>query len=360
MFTHNPQKKLYVPQEPGLAEIKEKLSGRHDFFSKFKGPEQNPDGHRKKDWRAIEFTSETFAELAKHPKIEIVKQFDASKYPVNCQSEDGKLLLVVMSPPTHLDWAAPINQGEGRYNTDKPDRLLATYQFLSLVLANLDHGVKVIIIEPDPDRKEGTFTRDIGFAIKEFFFQARLVKPIRQHEQATVIGGIKPPKGVLIEGGNIMLGDGLIFVGVGDRTNWQAVEWLKFIVDKLAINMEVVPIQLKDGILHLDCAFCPIEKRNGNGGAAIVSPHAFGSEKDLELIRKMYGNTMEVSEAEFQNLVTNLISLDRQVRIASPDATNVHALLEKLGMHPVLIEYFELIKAEGAWRCTELAVAREN
>ncbi|MEM2137877.1 MAG: arginine deiminase-related protein [Candidatus Anstonellaceae archaeon] len=361
MLQYSPQKKLYVPKEPQLASIMERLGERHDcFFSKLKAPEQNPNGYREPDWRAAQFTSEMLSALSSHPKIEIVKQFDASKYPVNCQSEDGKLLTVVMSPPTHLDWNKPINQGEGRHNTDKPDRLLATWQFLNLVLANLDHGVRVVIIEPDPDRKEGTFTRDIGFAIKNSMFLANMVSPVRRSEEATIAGGIKPPAEVLVEGGNIVLGDGVVFVGIGDRTNREAVEWLKFMVDKLGINLEVVPIQLKEGILHLDCAFCPIEKRNGNGGAAIVSPHAFASERDLELVKKMYGNTMEVTETEFQSLVTNLLSLDKDVRIASPDATNVHGLLEKLGIHPVLIEYFELIKAEGAWRCTELAVAREN
>jgi len=278
----------------------------------------------------------------------------------NCPSEDGKLLAVVMSPPTYLDWDKAINEGEERHSKDKPDRLLATWQFINLVFANLDHGVKVIIIAPHTDRKEGTFTRDIGFAIKQFLFLANMVSPARKSEEAAITGGIKPPPEVLIEGGNVILGKDTVFIGIGDRTNMEAAEWLRHMVDSLCIGMEVVPIMLKEKILHLDCAFCPIEERNGKPGAAIISPHAFALEKDLEKIRKMYGKAVEVSERDFQNLATNLISLDRNTRIASPDAKEVHALLKKLDIAPVLIEYFELIKAEGAWRCTELAFEREN
>ncbi len=360
MPSYIPQAKLYQPKAPELLEMKRALSERHGFFSKLPSPLQNPHDYREKDGRAVDFTSEMLSALGKHPQIMIVKQFDASLEKIFCASEDGKLLAVVMSPPTHLDWKEPINAGEEDYMNDKPDRLLATFQFLNLVLANLDHGVKVIIIEPGENRKEGTFTRDIGFAIKQHFLLANMVKPERQAEEGTIMGGIKPPPEVRIEGGNVILGNGVIFLGVGDRTNPEALEWLRHVVDALGINMEVVPIYLKEKILHLDCAFCPIEERDGNSGAAIIRPQAFVNEKELQLIRKMYGRTKEVSDLDFKRLAANLMSLDRGCKIANPEAHEVQQLLHELNIIPILIEYGELIKADGAWRCTELAIGRKN
>lgn len=361
MFHNSAQPNLYLPKNEGLLRIRSHLGARHDFFSKHRlAPPQNPFDYREADGQAIDFTHEMLAALAKLKNVKIVDRFDASQWKVNCPSEDGKLLVVVMSPPTHLDWEKPLNELEKDFMHDKPDRLLATWQFLNLVLANLDHGVSVVIIKPGESRKEGTFTRDIAFAIKQFLFLAAIVEPERQAEEWTITGGIKPPHGVLIEGGNVILGKDVIFLGIGDRTNSEALEWLKGAVDKLGINMEVIPIHLREKILHLDCAFCPIEERDGNSGAAIIRPQAFVDERELRLIEKMYGKVKEVSEPDFKKLATNLMSLDRTCRIANPNVPEVEQLLRELRVIPILVEYGELIKAEGAWRCTELAVQREN
>jgi N-dimethylarginine dimethylaminohydrolase len=118
-------------------------------------------------------------------------------------------------------------------------------------------------------------------------FASNMVMPARFPEEKWIAGAIKPPQGVFIEGGNVILGKDEVFLGIGDRTNREAAEWLH---GQLGTGKQVVPFLLKPGVLHLDCAFCPIEERDGTQGSALVYSGAFESPKDLQLLQSMYGD----------------------------------------------------------------------
>lgn len=359
---HTPHRQGRVIQslDKQLVGIRASLSPLFNELSKFKPPPENPSGYRQIDGRAVAYTQYAMEDLKKHPLVRIVERFDASREEVYCASEDGRLQVVVMSPPTFLDWKKGINEQEKKYLLHKPDRLVATDQFLSLVLANLNHGVEVVIILPDPQRKEGTFTRDIAFAVMQHLFLANMESDVRKPEEETVVGWIKPPKEAIIEGGNVILGNGVVFVGVGDRTNTEAVEWLKTTFSALGISLEVIPLRLKKGILHLDCAFCPIEERDGSPGLAIIRPQAFSREKDIALLKKMYGQMKLVSKGEFYGLGANVLKLDKSTYIFNPKTPSVAKTILRLGIDGIPVDYHEINKGEGLYRCTELSTKRKN
>jgi hypothetical protein len=81
----------------------------------------------------VEFTQLLLSELERHPKIRVVDSFEAAAQKVACNSEDGRIISAIMSPPTYLDWESPINEGEKDYTHNKPDRLRACFQHFNMI-----------------------------------------------------------------------------------------------------------------------------------------------------------------------------------------------------------------------------------
>lgn len=292
------------------------------------------------------------------PLVEVAGSFDASKHIVECKSEDGKLKGAAMSPPDGLDWdnGHPLNEKEA--HSKKPDRFLASQQWVGLVDILLKHGVQLTILYPNG--KEGVYTRDVAFVIDEKLFVSNLKEPIRQPEQKLIRGGILPPPEVIIEGGNVILGNGdSVFLGVeGDgRTNREAVEWLQ---GELGGRREVIPIKLQPGVLHLDCAFCPLEKKGNGTPSALVYTEAFANPKDVELIAKRYPNFLHLTYGEYDNLGLNMLKLDRQTVIVHHAHERIGRLLKKEGYGAIRYDYSELILGGGSYRCTFMPFLREN
>ncbi|MCX6769223.1 MAG: arginine deiminase family protein [Candidatus Micrarchaeota archaeon] len=313
---------------------------------------------RQIDKKAVEFTKLMLDELAFHPKITIVEKFDAGKAKVDCRSEDGKLKSVVMSPPTYLDWAGSgINKNEELFKDNKPDRYKAAVQHFGLIMKLVERGISVTIIKPGKDMLEGVFTRDIMFAIDGKIYFSNLKKKERQPEEKSIVGGVKPESEVTIEGGNVVLSKDVVFLGIGDRTTPNAAEWLR---GQVGSARKVIPIVLKPGILHLDCAFCPLEERNGKPGAALIYPQAFENAADIALLNRMYGKIEAVGESEYEMLGPNVLKLDKGTSIANQEAKGIAQMLKKFGIDVITHNYGEIIKAGGAYRCTYAAVEREN
>lgn len=310
------------------------------------------------DNKAVEYTRNKLEIYKKLPLVEVAHSFCTGRHEIACKSEDGRLKSAVMSPPTYLDWAVPINEKEA--HSKKPGRLRATQQWFGLVDILLKHGVRVAILEPDFSRKEGVYTRDVAFAIDGRLFAANLKEPVRKGEQKLVEGATAPPPEAIIEGGNVILGNGdSVFLGVGGegRTNLLAAEWLQ---GQLGTKREVVPIMLKPGVLHLDCAFCPLEKNGNAPTSALVYSGAFENPKDLEMISKRYPNVLELSHAEYDSLGLNVFKLDRRTVIVHNASERIAKLLRQLGIEVIRYDYSEIIKGGGSYRCTFMPIQREN
>jgi N-dimethylarginine dimethylaminohydrolase len=357
--------KLYRPSSPVLASVESRIHSKFFELKDIPAPSQNITGYREIDQRAVELTKNIIDEFSQFkslngtaPKVNIVERFDASQVKIACTCEDGKLLSAVMSPPTYLDWESGICEGEKTYINNKTDRLIATMEHFGMMLAILDREAEIHLILPDENVKEGVFTRDVAFSIDGKFFKANLAKPERRHESARIVGGVEPPAEVIIEGGNIVLGSDFLFIGINDRTNLEAVEWLKGHVDREIITFNMSKENPK--VLHLDCVFCPIEKRNGNQSLAFTYAAGFENKADVETIRKIYGRTQEVGEHDYRLLGPNVLKIDSHSYIVNQGAHRITNILRANGIESTELSFGEITKAEGAWRCTFAATSRNG
>lgn len=311
-------------------------------------------GMRQIDQRAVLLAKHFDSGIVGNPLVEVVGAFDASKKKISCKSGDGKLLAAAVSRPTYLDWAKPLNNKEKEYAGNKPDRMKAVVEHELFLQILISYGVELTLIESALTRPEAVYTCDIGFAVGSKFFRANLVEKARSGEHEMIIHAIVPPKEVKIEGGNVLLDDKAVFVGIGDRTTPNAVEWLQH---ELGTSYEVVGLRLKKGILHLDCAFYPIDEKKGK---AFIYYQAFEKGADLEKLHKIYWNSMPVSKREFDNLGPNVLRLDKFTAIVNPNAFNIAKQLLALGIKVIMLPYDELIKGGGSYRCTYLAYHRKD
>jgi N-dimethylarginine dimethylaminohydrolase len=289
--------------------------------------------------------------------VEVVDKFDASAAKVFCRNDRDTLKHVAVSLPTYLDWAGEgITLAEALNAGNKPDRFLAVKQHRAFIDIFLAHQVKVTVVAPSEDCLEGVYIRDVAAAIDDKFILANMVANARQPEEKTVTGGVKPPLGVEVEAGNIVLDGNQIFVGVGRRTNWAAVEWLKDVVGN---SREIIPLELLDIALHLDCVFSPGRRPNGHPGGAIIYEAAFAKSDDLKILRKMYGKLHNLPEGEYQKLGANQVWLNPDTPITSAHCPIATAILKEMHFNPIEVDLSQVALAEGLGRCSSLPILRQ-
>ena len=175
---------------------------------------------------------------------------------------------------------------------------------------------------------------------------------------------VKPPSDLRIEGGDIVLLQGRVLVGVGSdparaRTGAEAVEFLKGIFPE----REIIPIAIrasddsrddpKQHVLHLDCAFQPI----GADSAILFDEGFVGSPGPiLDLIAD--DHLLRVSGEEMFHLWPNLFSVSPTTVVSAPSFARLNAEIRALGVNVVEVPYEEVTKLGGLFRCSTLPLRR--
>ena len=151
-----------------------------------------------------------------------------------------------------------------------------------------------------------------------------------------------------IEGGDVVVGDKIIFVGVSSRTNLNAIEELKKVLIFKGIKKEVISINFDNSMLHLDCVFSLIGKES-----ALVSPYVY----DKEVVEKYIKNIIYVTKEEADNFATNIVYLGDKKLVTSN--ISIGNKLKKLGYDVKILDYTEIVKGEGSVDCSTLDLLRE-
>ncbi|MBI5222969.1 hypothetical protein HY990_00960 [Candidatus Micrarchaeota archaeon] len=288
--------------------------------------------------------------------IQLVDSVSAGICGVNAKDERGKVRTVVVSLPAYLDWGTPINQAEAANMDNRPNRSKAVIEHFGFIMALVSHGIEVQLLPPKENIPEGVYTRDIGFVAGKKLIHCNMGADVRKPEQEQLIGGIIPPREVMIEGGNVVLEGDLLFLGTGDRTNLAAVKWLQEVV---GTEFEVINVPLKPGILHLDCAFGPIAKPNGHPGGALVYESAFADPASVTLLKKVYGKLHGISQTEAKLLGTNGFWINPETVFVNPRCEKVIEILNNLGTEVIHLPMDEVVLGEGYARCSTLPLVRE-
>ncbi|MCC9134799.1 dimethylarginine dimethylaminohydrolase family protein [Pontibacter silvestris] len=210
--------------------------------------------------------------------------------------------------------------------------------------------------------------RDLGVAIGKRFLICNMAKKSRRYEVAGIFQFINDERShepnvvipdsptCFIEGGDIIVDKGKVWVGISQRTN---EEGLDFLAATFGDEFDVIPVYAKalsegENVLHLDCMFNPV----GENNALIYSD---GFREIPKEIKQTY-QLIEVSQQEQQALATNVLSLSRNKVISRshPDCKRVNNLMRQVGIEVIEINFNGAPATGGSFRCCTLPLLRTS
>lgn len=277
---------------------------------------------------------------------------------LNVFTEYEQLKKVLMASVSTFQLHKPINRTqEYYYKIAPPDKSILLEEQEQFFDVLRDNGVDIILATPRNDCTNQLNTRDVAFVVGNSFVVSPMKEPIRQQEHLAldpVISSLEStdkifrPNSGVIEGGDIILDSNRIYVGISQRTNKIGYNWL---VEKYSNEFEIVPIFLEEGFLHLDVVF------------NLISPkHALIYEKgimasSLELLVSRYC-VISTPEQEQINLPTNVFSINPEIVVADKRNKITNKYLCELGKKVIEIDFSEISKIGGSFRCSTCPLVR--
>jgi len=220
------------------------------------------------------------------------------------------------------------------------------------------------------------FARDIAFVVDDKIIKSNTL-PERAKEFSAIKGVlnkisseniIELPDDCHIEGGDVILHNDYIFIGVYNgpdysnlktaRTNYFAVEVLKtiFPLKKIkALELKKSNINPKENALHLDCCFQPIGR-----GKALIHKQAFLNQSDYNFLKKFFGteNLFQINKDEMASMYCNIFSISENVIISDKRFERLNNWLTENGFFVESISFKEVSKLGGLFRCSTMPLKR--
>lgn len=299
---------------------------------------------------------------------------------LNINSETSKLKEVLIgnsynfkSPLNFRDLYDPtslLNYLKGKY----PNKFQLQRQLSELKKTLIKYGVKVH--ELDTEDTNQIFARDLGFVIDDNFIISSII-PDREKELNglrsllnNIKNVIKLPKSAHIEGGDVVVTKEHVFIGYYDkndyknqitaRTNKKAIKIIKDLIK----NKEVFPIGLikssvspSENALHLDCCFQPVAKNK-----AVMCKEAFANKIELNFLISYFGeqNIFDITLKEMSKLYCNFFSINENTVVTDKRFTRLIRWFRDIGMNVEKIDFSEISKLGGLFRCCTLPLYREK
>lgn len=219
-----------------------------------------------------------------------------------------------------------------------------------------DYGVEVEYLTPKEGLTEGVYTRDIAFTLGEDIFIAKMAHPPRVGEENNLIQWLNL-QGIQhqdlfddhIEGGDVLIDQDTIYIGVSNRTTEAAIKHVR----SLLPNFNIIDLPFSDKFLHLDCIFNILSPTE-----ALIYPGEFPKEKE-DYLRSRY-NLIEVSTKEQESLGTNVLSIGHRRVFSHSENSGVNESLRHHGYEVIEVDFSEIIKSGGAFRCCSFPLVRAS
>ncbi|UII33061.1 arginine deiminase family protein [Fulvivirga ulvae] len=248
-----------------------------------------------------------------------------------------------------------------------PDANTLSPEFKAFKQTLEDYGIEVLVPQYVGKFVYDQLTpRDIGITIGEKFVVCNMAKKSRRYEVTGVFPFINamngdepsilvPDHSILLEGGDIIVDNGHIFVGISQRTNVEGFEYLK---KHFGEEFSVIPVYCRslsegENVLHLDCAFNPVGEHH-----ALIYTDGF---KEIPNEIKEHYHLIEVSVEEQAELATNVISLDKNTVISRDHekCRRVNNLMRAAGIKVIELTFNGAPSTGGSFRCCTLPLVRE-
>lgn len=273
-----------------------------------------------------------------------------------CVNEYDPLKKVVLCEPQHMRISEIINETQRYYADENIDRELAAKQHDSFVQSLQAQGIEAILLPHVEEYPEQVFTRDIGFTIGQKLFVSHMGRGIRQGEDNILIEWLEhhdyPYHNLTknsIEGGDVLIDRDTVFVGVSGRTSEKAIHNLT----SLLPDYKVVLLQIDRAYLHLDCVFNVLSPTE----ALVFSPALH--REDLEKLSSRY-DFIEVDKPEQFKMGTNVLSIGNRKVYSLPVNIKVNKELRRRGYDVIEVDFSEIIKSGGSFRCCTLPLLRST
>jgi N-dimethylarginine dimethylaminohydrolase len=278
-------------------------------------------------------------------------------------SEYYRLTSVAVCSPVFYEVTDPINQRQAEeYRLPNPVSVATLLEEHAEAVRILRKYVREVIeVLPVPGLPYMFNIRDASFTVGDVFVYSRMGRAIRKPEPerlatalAETVTGVYLTEGT-IEGGDVILDDTRVLVGISERTNGAGFESLRNRLGTSATGQfEAVPVPLASGVLHLDTALGLLE------GVAIVCPEMLALSPAR--LRSLLGEraVVEVSTAEAKAFPTNLLSLDTRHAVMAAGNDRVADRLRGLGWDIEEIPMAEHHRIGGSIRCMSLPLSREG
>ncbi|WP_226659038.1 dimethylarginine dimethylaminohydrolase family protein [Guptibacillus hwajinpoensis] len=273
---------------------------------------------------------------------------------IQCKSEYTRLKNVLVVKPSYMRITEIINETQKHYVNSNINIPLALAQHEAFVKVLEGNGVTVSELQADASLPEQVFTRDIGFTIHDELFVATMNEQVRQSEVNHLItyldeNGVTYQQGLpdSIEGGDVVVDGSTVWVGKSGRTSQEAIQDLQMRLP----SYKVEGLSLRKDILHLDCVFNIISEK-----VALVYPSAF-TKDDLRKLEACF-QLIYVSEEEQFDMGPNVLSIGDSKIVSLSQNKRLNRILTAQGFQVFPVDFSEIIKSGGSFRCCTLPLER--
>ena len=154
----------------------------------------------------------------------------------------------------------------------------------------------------------------------------------------------------ILEGGDfVSIDHENVLLGVGDRTNEEALERLRVFQPSIKFH----PVYLPKDFLHLDVVLNIV---SGNIALAYLPALA---DDTLALLKSRRFRIIEVSSEEQETMATNALAIGNNKVIAAASNRQANENMKKEGLEVIEIDMSEILKGGGGPHCMTLPVLRE-
>ena len=252
---------------------------------------------------------------------------------------------------------APINSTQEKFfKNSRPnkDKMISEQKKFADVLNR--YSVEILWADSLKNCPLQIHARDVSFAIGNKLVISGMGAPIRKDERKglkRILERIETPminaREGCVEGGDILVDGKRIYAGMGQRTDADAMEWLK---SEFGKEYEIIPIRLKKGILHLDTVFNILSKER----AVIFEDGIF--KRDVKILKESF-DLISVNKKEQFNMGTNILSINPDVVVAQPSNNVSVKKFKDIGLTVETVDYSEIAKLGGGFRCSTCPLVRD-